>query len=210
MEIPTGHPAPQTTLRSWGCCCFPASSRRPSPGRLPGGGGAVLPPQEGEVAPSPSPRPLADSLPFSRVHLGPGAPKESPPRHPTPGPAWGPPCGFFRVIFRGSCRPISLTAPPDRVGWERSGLDPLYVRAKLSCPRGCGVAVPAPEVPSLFQPISAARSGGRDMGPGALRPELRGPLLAVLSDTGQAVSPDPGDVPACLSFLIYKMSLPVS
>lgn len=48
------------------------------------------------------------------------------------------------------------------------------------------------------------------MGPGALRPELRGPLLAVLSDTGQAVSPDPGDVPACLSFLIYKMSLPVS
>ena len=56
----------------------------------------------------------------------------------------------------------------------------------------------------------AARSEGGDTGLGALRPELRGPLLAVLSDTGQAVSPDPGDVPASFSFLIYKTSLPVS
>lgn len=67
-----------------------------------------------------------------------------------------------------------------------------------------------PEVPSSFQAISAARSEGGDTGLGALRPELRVSLLAVLSDTGQAVSPDPGDVPACLSFLIYKTSLPVS
>lgn len=91
-----------------------------------------------------------------------------------------------------------------------SDLDPLHVRAKFSCPQGYGVAGPAPEVPSSFQAISAARSEGGDTGPGHLRPGLRGPLLAVLSDTGQAVSPDPGDMPACLSFLIYKTSLPVS
>lgn len=92
---------------------------------------------EGEVAPSPFPRPLPDSLPFSRVRLGPGAPKDH------TWPSLGAPCGFFRLIFHCSCRPILLTAPPDHVGWEGSGLDPLYVRAKLSCPRGCGVAGPA-------------------------------------------------------------------
>ena len=111
--------------------------------------------------------------------------------------------------------PFHLTAPPDHVGreeggWGGSGLDPLHVRAKFSCPQGYGVAGPAPEVPSSFQAISAARSEGGATGPRHLRPGLRGPLLAVLSDTGQAASPDPGDMPACLSFLICKSSLPVS
>lgn len=107
-------PCPQTTLRAGVAAAFIALSRRPGPGGfleevalsfLLRGGGS-----------SPFPGLFLTLFPFPGLAWG-----QEPPRT-TPGPAWGP-LWVFRLIFH-SCRPILLTAPPDHVGWEGSGLDP--------------------------------------------------------------------------------------